>query len=143
MNEYSSTDSAHSIAPGWLPLKGRKEVEYEAVRDAADNCIAVSNMENFDPLDVHTGDSTVVAPSQTLADHEYHMLRTTVIKVVRHLDIVGECNIQYALDPKSQDYRITEVNPRLSGSSVRTRVQDHGLLSCLRRREACARQAAA
>jgi len=99
-------------------LKGWKEVEYEVVRDAADNCITVCNMENFDPLGVHTGDSIVVAPSQTLTDDEYHMLRTTAIKVVRHLGIVGECNIQYALDPKSQDYCIIEVNPRLSRSSA-------------------------
>ena len=83
-------------------LKGWKEVEYEVVRDAADNCITVCNMENFDPLGVHTGDSIVVAPSQTLTDEEYHMLRTTAIKVVRHLGIVGECNIQYALDPDSR-----------------------------------------
>ena len=99
-------------------LKGWKEVEYEVVRDAADNCITVCNMENFDPLGVHTGDSIVIAPSQTLSDEEYHMLRTTAIKVVRHLGIVGECNIQYALDPKSQDYCIIEVNPRLSRSSA-------------------------
>jgi len=99
-------------------LKGWKEVEYEVVRDAADNCITVCNMENFDALGVHTGDSIVVAPSQTLTDDEYHMLRTTAIKVVRHLGIVGECNIQYALDPESQDYCIIEVNPRLSRSSA-------------------------
>ena len=99
-------------------LKGWKEVEYEVVRDVADNCITVCNMENFDPLGVHTGDSIVIAPSQTLTDEEYHMLRTTAIKVVRHLGIVGECNIQYALDPLSQDYCIIEVNPRLSRSSA-------------------------
>ena len=99
-------------------MKGWKELEYEVVRDVADNCITVCNMENFDPLGVHTGDSIVVAPSQTLTDEEYHMLRTTAIKVVRHLGIVGECNIQYALDPKSQDYCIIEVNPRLSRSSA-------------------------
>jgi carbamoyl-phosphate synthase large subunit len=99
-------------------LKGWKEVEYEVVRDAADNCITVCNMENFDPLGVHTGDSIVIAPSQTLTDAEYHMLRTTAIKVVRHLGIIGECNIQYALDPNSQDYCIIEVNPRLSRSSA-------------------------
>jgi len=99
-------------------LKGWKEVEYEVVRDAADNCITVCNMENFDPLGVHTGESVVIAPSQTLTDDEYHMLRTTAIKVVRHLGIVGECNIQYALDPNSQDYCIIEVNPRLSRSSA-------------------------
>ncbi|KAG8459868.1 hypothetical protein KFE25_014431 [Diacronema lutheri] len=99
-------------------LKGWKEVEYEVVRDAANNCITVCNMENFDPLGVHTGDSIVVAPSQTLSDKEYHMLRTTAIKVVRHLGIVGECNIQYALDPLSAEYCIIEVNPRLSRSSA-------------------------
>ena len=99
-------------------MKGWKEIEYEVVRDAADNCITVCNMENFDPLGVHTGDSIVIAPSQTLTDDEYHMLRTTAIKVVRHLGIVGECNIQYALDPESQDYCIIEVNPRLSRSSA-------------------------
>ena len=99
-------------------LKGWKEIEYEVVRDAADNCITVCNMENLDPLGVHTGDSVVIAPSQTLTDEEYHMLRTTAIKVVRHLGIVGECNIQYALDPNSQDYCIIEVNPRLSRSSA-------------------------
>ena len=99
-------------------LYGWKEVEYEVVRDIADNCITVCNMENFDPLGVHTGDSIVIAPSQTLTDDEYHMLRTTAIKVVRHLGIVGECNIQYALDPLSQDYCIIEVNPRLSRSSA-------------------------
>jgi hypothetical protein len=88
------------------------------VRDAANNCITVCNMENFDPLGVHTGDSIVIAPSQTLTDAEYHMLRTTAINVVRHLGIVGECNIQYALDPESQDYCIIEVNPRLSRSSA-------------------------
>lgn len=88
------------------------------VRDAANNCITVCNMENFDPLGVHTGDSVVVAPSQTLSNDEYHMLRETAIKVVRHLGIVGECNIQYALDPKSMDYCIIEVNARLSRSSA-------------------------
>jgi len=99
-------------------LKGWKEVEYEVVRDAANNCITVCNMENLDPLGVHTGDSIVIAPSQTLTDDEYHMLRTTALKVVRHLGIVGECNIQYALDPFSDDYCIIEVNPRLSRSSA-------------------------
>merc|ERR1719440_976098 len=99
-------------------LKGWKEVEYEVVRDVADNCITVCNMENFDPLGVHTGDSIVIAPSQTLTDEEYHMLRTTAIKVVRHLGIIGECNIQYALDPNSEDYCIIEVTPRLSRSSA-------------------------
>jgi len=99
-------------------MKGWKEIEYEVVRDAADNCITVCNMENFDPLGVHTGDSIVIAPSQTLTDAEYHMLRTTAINVVRHLGIVGECNIQYALDPDSEDYCIIEVNARLSRSSA-------------------------
>ncbi|GAF89008.1 unnamed protein product, partial [marine sediment metagenome] len=99
-------------------LKGWKEVEYEVVRDAYDNCVTVCNMENFDPLGVHTGDSIVVAPSQTLSNEDYHMLRRTAINVVRHLGIVGECNIQYALDPKSKDYCIIEVNPRLSRSSA-------------------------
>jgi len=99
-------------------LKGWKEVEYEVVRDAADNCITVCNMENFDPLGVHTGDSIVVAPSQTLSNEEYHMLRNTAQKVVRKLGIVGECNIQYALDPHSTDYCIIEVNARLSRSSA-------------------------
>uniref|UniRef100_A0A7S3PMP3 Carbamoyl phosphate synthase arginine-specific large chain n=1 Tax=Aplanochytrium stocchinoi TaxID=215587 RepID=A0A7S3PMP3_9STRA len=99
-------------------LLGWKEVEYEVVRDAADNCITVCNMENFDPLGIHTGDSIVVAPSQTLSNHDYMMLRDTAIKTVRHLGIIGECNIQYALDPHSDDYCIIEVNPRLSRSSA-------------------------
>ena len=99
-------------------LLGWKELEYEVVRDAADNCITVCNMENFDPLGVHTGDSIVIAPSQTLSNREYHMLRETAIKVVRHLGVVGECNIQYALDPNSYDYCIIEVNARLSRSSA-------------------------
>jgi len=99
-------------------IKGWKELEYEVVRDIYDNCVTVCNMENFDPLGVHTGDSVVIAPSQTLNDAEYHMLRTTAIRVVRHLGIVGECNIQYALDPVSRDYCIIEVNPRLSRSSA-------------------------
>jgi carbamoyl-phosphate synthase (ammonia) len=99
-------------------LLGWKEVEYEVVRDAADNCITVCNMENFDPLGVHTGDSIVVAPSQTLSNEEYHMLRQTAIKVVRHFGIVGECNIQYALHPESLEYCIIEINARLSRSSA-------------------------
>lgn len=99
-------------------LKGWKEIEYEVVRDAYDNCITVTNMENFDPLGVHTGESIVVAPSQTLSDNEYHMLRRTAIKVIRHLKIVGECNIQYALNPESEEYCIIEVNARLSRSSA-------------------------
>ena len=99
-------------------LRGWKELEYEVVRDASDNCITVCNMENFDPLGIHTGDSIVVAPSQTLTNREYFMLRRTALKVVRHLGIVGECNIQYALNPKSEKYCIIEVNARLSRSSA-------------------------
>ena len=99
-------------------LKGWKEVEYEVVRDADNNCITVCNMENFDPLGIHTGDSIVVAPSQTLSDEEYHMLRTAAIKIVRHLGVVGECNVQYALQPDGLDYRVIEVNARLSRSSA-------------------------
>jgi carbamoyl-phosphate synthase large subunit/carbamoyl-phosphate synthase small subunit len=99
-------------------VKGWKEVEYEVVRDAYDNCIVVCNMENFDPVGVHTGESIVVCPSQTLTNQEYHMLRTTAIKVIRHLGIVGECNIQYALNPSSLEYVIIEVNARLSRSSA-------------------------
>uniref|UniRef100_A0A8H7NCU6 Carbamoyl phosphate synthase arginine-specific large chain, mitochondrial n=1 Tax=Bionectria ochroleuca TaxID=29856 RepID=A0A8H7NCU6_BIOOC len=99
-------------------LKGWKEVEYEVVRDANNNCITVCNMENFDPLGIHTGDSIVVAPSQTLSDEEYHMLRTAAIKIVRHLGVVGECNVQYALQPDGLDYRVIEVNARLSRSSA-------------------------
>mmetsp|Transcript_34200 Transcript_34200/g.90093 ORF Transcript_34200/g.90093 Transcript_34200/m.90093 type:complete len:1005 (+) Transcript_34200:1501-4515(+) len=112
---------AFSLSPQILVEKsmlGWKEVEYEVVRDAADNCVTVCNMENFDPLGVHTGDSIVIAPSQTLSNEEYHMLRETAIKVVRHLGIVGECNIQYALDPHSLEYCIIEVNARLSRSSA-------------------------
>jgi carbamoyl-phosphate synthase large subunit/carbamoyl-phosphate synthase small subunit len=99
-------------------VKGWKEVEYEVVRDSYDNCIVVCNMENFDPVGVHTGESIVVCPSQTLSNEEYHMLRSTAIKVIRHLGIVGECNIQYALDPNSLEYVIIEVNARLSRSSA-------------------------
>lgn len=99
-------------------LKGWKEAEYEVVRDASDNCITVCNMENFDPLGVHTGDSIVVSPSQTFSDEEYHMLRTAAIKIVRHLGVVGECNVQYALQPDGLDYRVIEVNARLSRSSA-------------------------
>src|SRR5690554_203622 len=99
-------------------LKGWKEVEYEVVRDAYDNCITVCNMENFDPLGIHTGESIVVAPSQTLSNSEYHKLRELAIKIVRHIGIVGECNVQYALDPESEDYRVIEVNARLSRSSA-------------------------
>ena len=99
-------------------MKGWKEIEYEVVRDARDNCITVCNMENFDPLGIHTGDSIVVAPSQTLSDADYNMLRTTAVNVIRHLGVVGECNIQYALNPESQEYCIIEVNARLSRSSA-------------------------
>ena len=99
-------------------LGGWKEIEYEVVRDSYDNCITVCNMENFDPMGIHTGESIVVAPSQTLTNSEYHKLREISIKVIRHLGIVGECNIQYALDPSSEDYRIIEVNARLSRSSA-------------------------
>ncbi|KAL1663870.1 hypothetical protein GGG16DRAFT_65280 [Schizophyllum commune] len=99
-------------------MKGWKEIEYEVVRDCRDNCITVCNMENFDPLGIHTGDSIVVAPSQTLSDSDYNMLRTTAINVIRHLGVVGECNIQYALNPNSQEYCIIEVNARLSRSSA-------------------------
>ena len=99
-------------------LRGWKEIEYEVVRDARDNCITVCNMENLDPLGIHTGESIVVAPSQTLNDEEYQMLRSIAIRTIRHLGVVGECNIQYALDPKSNDYRVIEVNARLSRSSA-------------------------
>ncbi|SCV02063.1 LAMI_0G15544g1_1 [Lachancea mirantina] len=110
-----------SLAPQILvekSLKGWKEVEYEVVRDRVDNCITVCNMENFDPLGVHTGDSIVFAPSQTLSDEEFHMLRSAAIKIIRHLGVVGECNVQYALQPDGLDYRVIEVNARLSRSSA-------------------------
>ncbi len=109
---YSSQVLVEKYLGGW------KEIEYEVVRDAHDNCITVCNMENFDPMGIHTGESIVVAPSQTLTNSEYHKLRDIAIKVIRHLGIVGECNIQYALDPNSEDYRIIEVNARLSRSSA-------------------------
>jgi carbamoyl-phosphate synthase large subunit len=99
-------------------LKGWKEVEYEVVRDRYDNCITVCNMENFDPLGIHTGESIVVAPSQTLTNNEYHKLRELSIKIIRHIGIIGECNVQYALDPHSEEYRVIEVNARLSRSSA-------------------------
>ena len=99
-------------------LKGWKEIEYEVVRDRYDNCITVCNMENFDPLGIHTGESIVIAPSQTLSNSEYHKLRETAIRIIRHIGIVGECNVQYALDPESEDYRVIEVNARLSRSSA-------------------------
>lgn len=113
--------SAFSYSPQVLveeSLKGWKEVEYEMVRDKYDNCITVCNMENFDPLGIHTGESIVVAPSQTLSNSEYHKLRSIAIKIIRHIGIVGECNVQYALDPNSEDYRVIEVNARLSRSSA-------------------------
>ena len=98
-------------------LKGWKEIEFEVMRDRYDNCITVCNMENFDPLGIHTGESIVVAPSQTLTNAEYHKLRHLAITIIRHIGIVGECNVQYALDPYSEDYRVIEVNARLSRSS--------------------------
>lgn len=110
-----------SLAPQILvekSLKGWKEVEYEVVRDRVGNCITVCNMENFDPLGVHTGDSMVFAPSQTLSDEEFHMLRSAAIKIIRHLGVIGECNVQYALQPDGLDYRVIEVNARLSRSSA-------------------------
>ncbi|MCD7914535.1 MAG: carbamoyl-phosphate synthase (glutamine-hydrolyzing) large subunit [Tannerellaceae bacterium] len=114
-------EKAFSFSPQVLvekSLKGWKEVEYEVVRDRFDNCITVCNMENFDPLGIHTGESIVVAPSQTLTNSEYHKLRELAIKIIRHIGIVGECNVQYAFDPKSEDYRVIEVNARLSRSSA-------------------------
>jgi len=114
-------EKAFSFSPQVLvekSLKGWKEIEYEVVRDRYDNCITVCNMENFDPLGIHTGESIVVAPSQTLSNDDYHMLRELSIRIIRHLGIVGECNVQYALDPESRDYRVIEVNARLSRSSA-------------------------
>ena len=114
-------EKALSFSPQVLvekSLKGWKEIEYEVVRDRFNNCITVCNMENFDPLGIHTGESIVVAPSQTLSNDDYHYLRELAIKIIRHLGIVGECNIQYAYDPKSMDYRVIEVNARLSRSSA-------------------------
>jgi len=114
-------EKAFSFSPQVLvekSLKGWKEIEYEVVRDRYDNCITVCNMENFDPLGIHTGESIVIAPSQTLTNNEYHKLRALAIKIIRHIGIVGECNVQYAFDPKSEDYRVIEVNARLSRSSA-------------------------
>ena len=114
-------EKAFSFSPQVLvekSLKGWKEIEYEVVRDRYDNCITVCNMENFDPLGIHTGESIVIAPSQTLSNAEYHKLRALAIKIIRHIGIVGECNVQYAFDPKSEDYRVIEVNARLSRSSA-------------------------
>ena len=115
------TEKALAFSPQVLiekSLKGWKEVEYEVVRDRYDNCITVCNMENFDPLGIHTGESIVVAPSQTLSNDDYHYLRSLAIKIIRHIGIVGECNVQYAFDPESMDYRVIEVNARLSRSSA-------------------------
>ena len=115
------SEKAFSFSPQVLvekSLKGRKEIEYEVVRDRYDNCITVCNMENFDPLGIHTGESIVIAPSQTLTNSEYHKLRALSIKIIRHIGIVGECNVQYAFDPVSEDYRVIEVNARLSRSSA-------------------------
>ena len=114
-------EKAFSFSPQVLvekSLRGWKEIEYEVVRDRYDNCITVCNMENFDPLGIHTGESIVVAPSQTLTNHDYHKLRALSIKIIRHIGIVGECNVQYAFDPYSDDYRVIEVNARLSRSSA-------------------------
>ncbi|MDR2773411.1 MAG: carbamoyl-phosphate synthase (glutamine-hydrolyzing) large subunit [Tannerella sp.] len=114
-------EKAFSFSPQVLvekSLKGWKEIEYEVVRDRFDNCITVCNMENFDPLGIHTGESIVIAPSQTLTNAEYHKLRELAIRIIRHIGIVGECNVQYALDPESEDYRVIEVNARLSRSSA-------------------------
>ena len=114
-------EKAFSFSPQVLvekSLKGWKEIEYEVVRDRYDNCITVCNMENFDPLGIHTGESIVIAPSQTLTNSEYHKLRALAIKIIRHIGIVGECNVQYAFDPLSEDYRVIEVNARLSRSSA-------------------------
>ncbi len=117
----AQAEEAFSFSPQVLvekSLKGWKEIEYEVVRDRYDNCITVCNMENFDPLGIHTGESIVVAPSQTLTNSEYHKLRALAIKIIRHIGIVGECNVQYAFDPNSEDYRVIEVNARLSRSSA-------------------------
>ena len=117
----AQAEEAFSFSPQVLvekSLKGWKEIEYEVVRDQYDNCITVCNMENLDPLGIHTGESIVVAPSQTLTNSEYHKLRALAIKIIRHVGIVGECNVQYALDPESEDYRVIEVNARLSRSSA-------------------------
>lgn len=114
-------EKAFSFSPQVLvekSLKGWKEIEYEVVRDRFDNCITVCNMENFDPLGIHTGESIVIAPSQTLTNNEFHKLRELAIRIVRHVGIVGECNVQYAFDPNSEDYRVIEVNARLSRSSA-------------------------
>ena len=129
-------EKAFSFSPQVLvekSLKGWKEIEYEVVRDRYDNCITVCNMENFDPLGIHTGESIVIAPSQTLNNHDYHKLRELSIRIVRHVGIVGECNVQYAFDPDSDDYRVIEVNARLSRSSA---IEGHRLSVGLRSRQA-------
>ena len=129
MDRYANNDeelrqmanTAFSFSPQILvekSLKGWKEVEYEVVRDKYDNCITVCNMENFDPLGIHTGESIVVAPSQTLTNSEYHKLREIAIRIIRQIGVVGECNVQYTLDPHSEFYRVIEVNARLSRSSA-------------------------
>ena len=114
-------ESAFAYSPQVLveeSLKGWKEIEFEVIRDKNDHCFTVVSMENVDPLGVHTGESIVVAPSQTLTNSEYHKLRELAIRIIRHIGIVGECNVQYAFDPKSEDYRVIEVNARLSRSSA-------------------------
>jgi carbamoyl-phosphate synthase (ammonia) len=131
---------ALSVSPQILVEKsmlGWKEVEYEVVRDHLDNCVTVCNMENFDPLGIHTGESIVMAPSQTLSNEEYHMLREVAIRVVRHLGIIGECNIQYALHPESLEYAIIEINPRLSRSSALAS-KATGYPRCICRCQVCA-----
>lgn len=118
---YKLAEKAFSFSPQVLvekSLKGWKEIEYEVVRDRYDNCIAVCNMENFDPLGIHTGESIVIAPTQTLTDSETHKLRELALRIVRHVGIVGECNVQFAFSPDNEDYRVIEVNARLSRSSA-------------------------
>src|SRR4029077_3497626 len=110
-----SCGTPHVLVGAWL--RRSKEIEYEIVRDARDNCIAVCSMENLDPMGVHTGESIVVAPTQTLDEREHQALRSIALRTVRHLGIVGECNIQYAVDPRTFDYRVIEINARLSRSS--------------------------
>jgi carbamoyl-phosphate synthase large subunit len=121
LKEITARGFKHSLIGQVLierSIKGWKEIEYEVMRDANDNCIVVCNMENFDPVGVHTGDSIVVAPSQTLTDKEYQMFRSSALKIIRALGIEGGCNVQYALDPESFKYYIIEVNPRVSRSSA-------------------------
>ncbi len=131
-------EKALSFSPQVLvekSLKGWKEVEYEVVRDRFDNCVTVCNMENFDPLGIHTGESIVVAPSQTLSNDDYHYLRSIAIKIVRHIGIVGECNVQYAYDPASMDYRVIE-GERAPQPLVGARVEGHRLSFGFRGRQA-------